>query len=107
MPAMLISRRRFGTCARLPLRNTLPRLAKSNGTNGYPNFARTAPGGSFACPCRRQFANSQWTGSEHNSIRTSDLFRVNLHLTFTFNNLTAHGIPPKHLYLRVSRLNFG
>jgi hypothetical protein len=43
----------------------------------------------------------------HDWIRTSDLFRVNLHLTFTFNDLTAHGIPPKHLYLRVSRLNFG
>ena len=43
----------------------------------------------------------------HDWIRTSDLFRVNLHLTFTSNNLTAHGIPPKHLYLRGSRLSFG
>ena len=41
------------------------------------------------------------------AARLEDLFRVNLHLTFTFNDLTAHGIPPKHLYLRVSRLNFG
>jgi len=45
--------------------------------------------------------------SELGRVRNNDLFRVNLHLTFTFNNLTAHGIPPKHLYLRVSRLNFG
>ena len=36
-----------------------------------------------------------------------DLCRVNLHLTFTFNNIAAHGIPPKHLYARVSRLSFG
>jgi hypothetical protein len=50
--------------------------------------------------------NVVWIG-RHDWIRTSDLFRVNLHLTFTFNNLTAHGIPPKHLYLRVSRSNFG
>jgi hypothetical protein len=39
--------------------------------------------------------------------RPQDLFRVNLHLTFTFSNLTAHEIPPKHLYLRVSPLSFG
>lgn len=32
---------------------------------------------------------------------------VTRHLAFTFNNLTARGIPPKQLYLRVSRLNFG
>jgi hypothetical protein len=39
--------------------------------------------------------------------RTSDLFRVNLHLTFSFINLNAHGMPPKHLYLRSSRLDVG
>ena len=43
----------------------------------------------------------------HDWIRTNDLFRVNLHLTFTFNNLTAHGIPPKHLYSRAKRMSFG
>jgi len=43
----------------------------------------------------------------HDWIRTSDLFRVNRHLTFTFNHLTAHGIPPKHLYLRVRRAQIG
>ena len=48
-----------------------------------------------------------WRNGRHDWIRTNDLFRVNLHLTFTFNNLTAHGIPPKHLYLRGSRLSFG
>jgi hypothetical protein len=40
-------------------------------------------------------------------LEPRDLFRVNLHLTFTVNNLTADGIPPKHLYLRVSRPKFG
>jgi hypothetical protein len=42
-----------------------------------------------------------------NGLEPRDLFRVNLHLAFTFNDLTAHGLPPKHLYLRVRRLNFG
>jgi hypothetical protein len=42
-----------------------------------------------------------------NGLEPRDLFHVNLHLAFTFNDLTAHGLPPKHLYLRVRRLNFG
>lgn len=40
------------------------------------------------------------------NMRTGDAFRVNLHLTFTFNNSTVHGTPPKHLYLRAGPLNF-
>jgi len=31
-----------------------------------------------------------------------DPFRGNLHITCIFNNVNAHGIPPKHLYLRVA-----
>jgi hypothetical protein len=43
----------------------------------------------------------------HDWIRTSDLFRAEQNITFTFNYLTAHGIPPKHLYSRVGRMSFG
>ena len=43
----------------------------------------------------------------HDWIRTSDLFRVKHNITFTFNCLTARGVPPKHLYSRVRRMSFG
>jgi hypothetical protein len=43
----------------------------------------------------------------HDWIRTSDLFRVKLHITCTINNLTAHRMPPKHLYSRARRIGFG
>ena len=43
----------------------------------------------------------------HDWIRTNDLFRVKQHITFTFNYLTARGMPPKHLYSRARHPGFG
>jgi hypothetical protein len=43
--------------------------------------------------------------SSHPASKTSTVSI--LHLTFTFNNLAAHGIPLKHQYVRVSRLSIG
>jgi hypothetical protein len=57
------------------------------------------------CSKAKSFGTNICSASRLDSLQ--DLFRVNLHLTFTVNNLTADGIPPKHLYLRVSRPKFG
>jgi len=41
------------------------------------------------------------------ALHHNDFYSVKLDLSRTFDNLIAHGIPPKHLYLRVGRPKIG
>ena len=54
-----------------------------------------------------QEAKRLWDENARLRKLVADLSLDNLHIIFTVNNLTAHRIPHKHLYLRVSCLNFG
>jgi hypothetical protein len=92
--------------------NAEMRLPSQRG-EGYRLFDRTFRGW-YPRPSRRLFsmATTLIVADRGERIRyailpSSEFCRVNLHLILTFNNLTAHGIPPKHLNSRARRMSFG